>query len=62
MTKAFPLGGGTSNWMTYLGSTHDVIVTSVDGRGTHSNGEEYKFLLYKKLGSVEIQDQISGAK
>jgi dipeptidyl aminopeptidase/acylaminoacyl peptidase len=43
-------------------STHNVVVTAVDGRGTHSNGQEYKFLMYKKMGSVEIEDQVAGAK
>jgi dipeptidyl-peptidase-4 len=60
--KTFPLGGSTANWLTYMKSSHDVIVASIDGRGTAAAGDNFKFQIYRKLGTVEIDDQIAAGK
>ena len=56
--KTFPMGGTTSNWLTYLKSSHNIGVVSVDGRGSMAAGDKLKFEMYRKLSTVEIEDQI----
>jgi dipeptidyl-peptidase-4 len=60
--KTFPMGGSTSNWLTYLKSSHQVLVASLDGRGSASAGDKLKFEMYRKLSVVEIADQITGGE
>jgi dipeptidyl-peptidase-4 len=58
--KTFPVGGSTTNWLLYLKSTHNIIVASLDGRGSMAAGDKLKFEMYRKLSTVEVQDQIIG--
>lgn len=57
VTEEFRLG-----WSTYLGSSERVIYASIDGRGSGGHGDRFLFETYHRLGTVEIQDQIIGAK
>lgn len=46
----------------YLSINHDVVVAEVDGRGTGRRGNNTLFANYKKLGTIEIDDQFTIAK
>ena len=50
------------NFGKYLASSKDIIYAYVDGRGSGYQGETMKYHLYHKLGSAEIEDQITAAK
>nr|XP_033801091.1 dipeptidyl peptidase 4-like [Geotrypetes seraphini] len=50
------------NWATYLASTEKIIVASFDGRGSCYQGDEIMYTVYRRLGTYEVQDQISAAK
>jgi dipeptidyl-peptidase 4 len=49
------------DWGTYLVSTRDIIYVKIDGRGSGLRGDKNLFSLYRKLGTVEVQDQIETA-
>ena len=49
------------NWANYL-ATQEIIVVSVDGRGTNGRGEAFKKITYRNLGYYETIDQIETAK
>ncbi|XP_061430519.1 dipeptidyl peptidase 4 [Lethenteron reissneri] len=51
-----------NNWATYLASTERVIVASVDGRGSGYRGDKVLHQLYRRLGTVEVQDQEAAAR
>jgi len=53
VTERFQLG-----WETYLASSEKIVYASLDGRGTSSRGNRFKYLLYRNLGSIEIEDQL----
>ncbi|KAG8432367.1 hypothetical protein GDO86_016850 [Hymenochirus boettgeri] len=75
-TKKYPLliyvyGGPSSQevhqyfslkWETYLVSTEGIIVASLDGRGTAYQGDKFMHAIYKRLGTVEVEDQIFAAR
>lgn len=50
-----------SLWHHYLASK-GYLVVSVDNRGTGARGAVFKKVIYKELGKVEIEDQISAAR
>ncbi|XP_053554343.1 dipeptidyl peptidase 4-like isoform X2 [Bombina bombina] len=50
------------NWATYLASTEKIIVASFDGRGSGYQGDKILHQLYRRLGTVEVEDQILAAK
>ncbi|XP_063789705.1 dipeptidyl peptidase 4-like isoform X2 [Pseudophryne corroboree] len=50
------------NWATYLASTEKIIVASFDGRGSGYQGDKIMHQLYRKLGTVEVEDQIAAAR
>lgn len=50
------------NWATYLASTEKIIVASFDGRGSGYQGDEILHQLYRRLGTVEVEDQIAAAR
>ncbi|KAM8871565.1 dipeptidyl peptidase 4-like isoform 1-T1 [Synchiropus picturatus] len=50
------------SWATYLASTEKVIVASFDGRGSGYQGNEIMHKIYKRLGTYEVEDQITAAK
>lgn len=50
------------NWDTYLASTEKIIVASFDGRGSGYQGDELMHTIYKRLGTYEVEDQITAAR
>ncbi len=46
----------------YMTVNYDVIVASIDGRGSSANGERFLKAVYKKLGKAEVSDQLQLAK
>jgi dipeptidyl-peptidase 4 len=38
------------------------VVFSIDGRGTPDRGKAFEDQIYRKMGTVEVEDQIAGAK
>ncbi|XP_071762975.2 dipeptidyl peptidase 4-like isoform X1 [Centroberyx gerrardi] len=50
------------NWATYLASTEKVIVASFDGRGSGYQGDEIMHQIYTRLGTYEVEDQITAAR
>lgn len=46
----------------YLSSNYEFIIAEVDARGTAGRGSDNLFANYMKLGTVEIDDQITVAK
>lgn len=55
-------GGSRYLWHAYLAREHDILVASVDNRGTGGRGKEFKSITYRRLGRIEAQDQISAAR
>ena len=53
--------GGRGAWYQML-AQNDIIIVSVDNRGTGFRGEEFKKMTYLQLGKYEIADQIEAAK
>jgi dipeptidyl-peptidase-4 len=49
----------TLGWESYLSSSKDIVYVLMDGRGTGYQSNEYKFQVYRNLGTVEMDDQIS---
>ncbi|XP_070569513.1 inactive dipeptidyl peptidase 10-like isoform X8 [Ptychodera flava] len=49
-------------WPAYLTSQFNVIVASIDGRGSGAYGDKFMYEVYRKFGTVEIDDQIAGAE
>ncbi|XP_062972548.1 dipeptidyl peptidase 4 [Elgaria multicarinata webbii] len=50
------------NWATYLASTEQIIVASIDGRGSGYQGDKILHAIYRRLGTYEVEDQILAAK
>ncbi|XP_053349065.1 dipeptidyl peptidase 4 [Clarias gariepinus] len=50
------------SWSTYLASTENIIVASFDGRGSGYQGDRIMHSIYKRLGTYEVEDQITAAK
>uniref|UniRef100_H3D6X4 Dipeptidyl-peptidase 4 n=1 Tax=Tetraodon nigroviridis TaxID=99883 RepID=H3D6X4_TETNG len=50
------------SWATYLASTEKIIVASFDGRGSGFQGDKLMHTIYKRLGTYEVEDQITAAK
>ncbi|MCB0494761.1 MAG: DPP IV N-terminal domain-containing protein [Cyclobacteriaceae bacterium] len=53
-------GGSNYYWHQML-VQKGIIVSVVDGRGTGGRGAEFKKQTYKKLGRLEVEDQIASA-
>ncbi|MEE6489462.1 hypothetical protein FKM82_015573 [Ascaphus truei] len=49
-------------WKTYLASSEEIIVASLDGRGTAYQGDKFMHAIYKRLGTLEVEDQIFAVK
>ena len=62
VTKMFPMGNTLSNWLTYLKSTHKIAIGSLDGRGSKAAGDKLKFEVYRRLYTVEVEDQITAGR
>ncbi|XP_042368967.1 dipeptidyl peptidase 4-like [Plectropomus leopardus] len=50
------------SWSTYLASTEKIIVASFDGRGSGFQGDKIMHAIYQRLGTYEVEDQITAAK
>nr|XP_020441758.1 dipeptidyl peptidase 4-like [Monopterus albus] len=50
------------SWSTYLASTEKIIIASFDGRGSGFQGDKIMHEIYKRLGTYEVEDQITAAK
>ncbi|XP_060657686.1 uncharacterized protein LOC132792360 isoform X1 [Drosophila nasuta] len=46
------------DWNTYLAGNKDYIVIEIDGRGSSGQGYQLLHEVYKRLGSVEVSDQL----
>ena len=55
-------GGSRSLWHQYLAKKHDVVVVSVDNRGTGGRGKAFQDVPYQRLGQPESADQIHAAQ
>jgi dipeptidyl-peptidase 4 len=49
-------------WGSYLTSAHNIIYVKIDGRGSGLRGDKNLFELYRRLGTVEVHDQIETAQ
>nr|CAI5837059.1 unnamed protein product [Callosobruchus analis] len=47
------------DWGNYLASNKSIIYATIDGRGSGLKGDKMLFSGYRKLGTVEIEDQIN---
>uniref|UniRef100_A0A3Q3WAU1 Uncharacterized protein n=1 Tax=Mola mola TaxID=94237 RepID=A0A3Q3WAU1_MOLML len=50
------------SYSTYLASTENIIVASFDGRGSGYQGDKLMHAIYKRLGTYEVEDQITAAR
>ncbi|XP_062706955.1 prolyl endopeptidase FAP isoform X1 [Aedes albopictus] len=50
------------DWNTYLAGTKDYIVTQIDGRGSSGQGYQLLYEVYRRLGTVEVSDQLEVAE
>ncbi|OAX82034.1 hypothetical protein ACJ72_03622 [Emergomyces africanus] len=52
------------DWKAYISSDQELeyIIWTVDGRGTGFRGRKFLTSVYKRLGQLEVQDQIAAAK
>ncbi|XP_048342418.1 dipeptidyl peptidase 4 [Sphaerodactylus townsendi] len=50
------------SWATYLASTEEIIVASFDGRGSGYQGDKIMHAINRRLGTYEVEDQISAAR
>lgn len=57
ITDAFSLG-----FLDYIVTSRHYIYIQIDGRGTDKKGNNMLFQIYRKLGTVEIEDQIAVTK
>ena len=55
-------GGNRYLWHAMLADELDMIVASVDNRGTGARGKAFESATYKKLGQLEAADQIAAAQ
>lgn len=55
---------GWSNyyWYQMLANKYNIIIASVDNRGTGARGADFKKMTYRQLGKYETEDQIAAAK
>lgn len=53
ISDAFSLG-----WGAYLTTNRSIIYALIDGRGSGLKGDDMRFSVYRRLGTVEIEDQI----
>ncbi len=55
-------GGSRFLWHTMLANELNMIVASVDNRGTGARGKAFESGTYKKLGQLEAADQVAAAQ
>lgn len=57
--NSFPESGNL--WYEYM-AQHGYIVFTMDGRGSWNRGMEFEQATFRKLGEVELQDQLKGVE
>ena len=55
-------GGRRMLWHQYLAETYNVVVVSVDNRGTGGRGKAFQDVPFEQLGQPEAADQIAAAQ
>lgn len=50
---------GASLWMNWL-AEQGYIVFTIDNRGTSNRGRKFKEIVHRQLGTIEIEDQLTG--
>ncbi len=55
-------GGARHLWHLYLAETYDLVIASVDNRGTGGRGKAFQDVPYQRLGPPEAADQIRAAQ
>ena len=50
------------DWGTHLSTSRGVIYALIDGRGSGYQGDKMLHEIYRKMGTVEIEDQIKVTK
>ncbi len=51
--------GGTDLWYQYM-AQHGFILFTIEGRGTANRGLKFEQALFRKMGTVEMEDQLTG--
>lgn len=46
------------DWNMYLASKKNLIVAQIDGRGCGGQGAKVLYEVYRRLGTVEVADQL----
>jgi len=54
--------GGDSDMLMQYWASRGFVVFSIDNRGSTARGKAFEASLYKKMGTVEVDDQVSGVK
>ena len=49
-------------WYAFLSSNQHVIIARIDGRGSGFNGDKLMYEVYKRLGTVEVEDQVAAVR
>ena len=50
------------DFKSYLAGTLKMAVLEIDGRGSAGRGEDWLRLLIRKIGDIDIDDQLNGLK
>lgn len=51
-----------TGWNTYLSTNRKYIVAQINGRGSGNRGDKLLHTIYRKMGTVEVEDQIETAR
>lgn len=46
-------------WGSYLAANKSIIYAKIDGRGSGLKGDKMLFSIYRRMGTVEVEDQIN---
>ena len=60
-TDAWQMFGPRPLWLAWLASRGCVVAT-VDGRGTQNRGIEFEQAIHRRLGQVEVEDQLAAVR
>jgi dipeptidyl-peptidase-4 len=52
--------GGAPMWMNYLANEYNYLVFTIDGRGSENRGKDFEQSIFRKLGELEMDDQLFG--
>lgn len=50
-----------TGWNTYLSTNRKYIIAQINGRGSGNRGDKLLHTIYRKMGTVEVEDQIETA-